>query len=310
VRVLITGASGFLGSWLADALVQDGIHVLGTDIIESHDVPGRPCPDIDYDEIDVTNQAACFGIVEWYKPDVVYHFAGQAYVQRSFNAPVATYQINTIGTLHMLEAIRHYSPKAVFVHAGSGTQYGPNDIACREELNFMPTSPYAASKAAADIICLQHNLAYGTKTRRLRIFGTTGPGKTGDFINDMAQHVVDRETKTAKGPIPVGSLSCRRDIMDVRDAISAFRLIAEKGDGGGAYNVGTGHARSMKDILDMIKIQSNVPITTRLDKAKIRLAEEPLHLADVTWLQNLGWQPYWSLDRTIESVLNTHRANV
>ncbi|MCI4362973.1 MAG: GDP-mannose 4,6-dehydratase [Thermoplasmata archaeon] len=270
---------------------------------------GCPTPDgATLHALDVTDASAVQRLVETVRPDAIFHFAGQAYVQPSFEDPAATFAVNLGGTLNVLEAVRRKMPQSSVVFAGSGTEYGaPAQVPTPEEAPLLPTSPYASSKAAADLLCYQYAQSFESRILRLRIFGTTGPGKEGDSCNDFASQVALREVETGNEPVRVGNVDKRRDITDVRDAVSAMLAVERRGTPGAAYNIGSGESRHVRAILDTLVSLATRKLEVRSEAARLRLADEPVHLADISKLRALGWSPTIPFPRTLEDILNCWR---
>ncbi|MCI4335375.1 MAG: GDP-mannose 4,6-dehydratase [Thermoplasmata archaeon] len=308
-RALVTGGTGFLGSDLSRALAAEGWEVRGTYLGHPASPEGCPVlPATTLQPLDVTQPESVRKAVEEFRPDAIFHFAGQAFVQRSFADPAGTYAVNLLGTLHVLEAMRRHVPRASMVFAGSGTEYGaPRQVPTPEEAPLLPTSPYAASKAAADLLCYQYAQSFETRVLRLRIFGTTGPGKNGDSCNDFASQVAQREREATGGPIRVGDLEKRRDITDVRDAVRAMLAVERKGESGAAYNLGSGEARTVRSVLETLLGLAHRPLEVQAEPARYRPGDEPVHLASIEKLRGLGWAPTIPFDRTLEDILNGWR---
>lgn len=302
-RILITGAAGFLGRNLGGWLRQHGNIVFGIDC----NLP----PDsarIDYvermDYGDVRDRMHIESVIRRIQPEVVYHFAGQAYVKASFDDPSGTYNTNVIGTLNVLEALRHQKiPGCVLVHAGSGTQYGNSteENGSTEDSAFGPTSPYASSKCAADILCQQYATSFDMPIYRLRIFGTTGRGKTGDFVHDFLSQIRTRKARGDRNPIRVGNLDAQRDLIDVRDAIRAFVCVAES-NAPGAYNISSGSAIRIQALMMRMLETFGQGLETEMDPTRMRPAEESIHHGSNKKLRALGWRRQYDLDRTLSWV--------
>ena len=310
VRALITGGTGFLGSYMAQYLAEEGVEVTATRF------PGLSTPaastrqTLGAELLDVTDREAVKRVVERVHPDFVYHFAGQAFVIPSWADPAGTFTTNLMGTLNLLEAVRHSTPRAAVGFAGSGTEYGaPDHVPTSEDSPLRPTSPYAASKAAADLLCYQYFASFGVRVVRYRIFGTTGPGKRGDSTNDFASQVAEAERRPPPGTIRVGNLDKERDITDVRDAVRAMAVVCERGEPGQAYNIGSGISRNVRATLDTLLSLARIPIVVQPDPSRIRLVDEPVHLADVSRLRGLGWTPRIPFEQTLRDILDHWRGS-
>ena len=309
-RVLITGGTGFLGSYLAALLDQRGDDVVRTCLVDPDPFLRDRAAHGRIEHLDVTDRAEVDRVMEAVRPELVFHFAGQPYVQPSWEDPVGTFRINIDGTVHLLEWIRRNGPKTRFAFAGSGAAYG---IAERqpieEDTPLRPSSPYAASKAAADVICFQYCSSYGIPTYRFRIFGTTGPGKRGDAPNDFATQVARLERGAAPRVLRVGNIDTRRDVTDVRDTVRAMLTVVEKGTAGEAYNIGSGEARSIKGLLDELCRLARAPIEVQQAPERVRRVDEPVIQADTRRLRALGWAPEIPWSQTGSDILDHWRGH-
>jgi GDP-4-dehydro-6-deoxy-D-mannose reductase len=308
MRALVTGGTGFLGTYMAEYLASQGVEVTATHLPRLAPGPGTAPKGVRTLGLDVTDRAQVARLIQETRPEVVYHFAGQAFVIPSWEDPIGTFATNLTGTLHLLEELRHHFPRTRFAFAGSGTEYGdPPRIPTPEESPLRPTSPYASSKAAADLLCYQYFRSFELPVFRYRIFGTTGPGKRGDSTNDFASQIAQLE----RGPEPrilrVGNLDKQRDIQDVRDAVRAMVTVVEKGEPGEAYNIASGVPRNVRQNLDTLLSFANASIRTETAPERMRRVDEPIHLADISKLRGLGWSPVIPFEQTLEDILNSWR---
>ncbi|HTS33104.1 MAG TPA: GDP-mannose 4,6-dehydratase [Thermoplasmata archaeon] len=308
MRALVTGGTGFLGSYMATHLAAQGDEVTATYLPRA--TPGQPAPvpGVKHVPLDVTDPLQVGRVMAESRPDVIYHFAGQAFVIPSWEDPAGTFAVNLTGTLHLLEELRHHFPKTDFAFAGSGTEYGdPPKVPTPEDSPLRPTSPYASSKAGADLLCYQYFRSFETQVFRYRIFGTTGPGKRGDSTNDFASQIATLERQAGPRVLRVGNLDKRRDIQDVRDAVRAMVTVVERGEPGEAYNIASGVPRLVQDNLRTLLSFARVPISVQTAAEKIRIVDEPVHLADVSRLQHLGWSPRIPFEDTLREILDSWR---
>jgi GDP-4-dehydro-6-deoxy-D-mannose reductase len=307
-KVLVTGGTGFLGSYVTDLLTARGDSVTVTYLVDPNPFLAAIGHRAKRRALDVRDAATVHRVLEEERPDLVFHFAGQPYVQASWEDPIGTFETNIDGTVAILEWIRKSSPRTALAFASSGSIYGispkqPID----EDVPMRPSSPYAASKAAADLLCYQYHKSYDLRTLRLRFFSTTGPGKEGDAPNDFASQVARVEGGPAPRELKVGSLETRRDITDVRDAVRAMILIADRGDPELAYNVGSGEPRSIRGMVDALLAAARAPITVVQDPTRLRRVDEPVIQADIGRLRALGWSPARTWDQTIRDILDYWR---
>ncbi len=308
MRALVTGGTGFLGSYMSTHLASQGVEVTSTFLPKLVPTGSSPPSGVHRVPLDVTDRAQVQRVVGEARPDVIYHFAGQAYVIPSWEDPAGTYATNLTGTLYLLEELRHHFPRTRFAFAGSGTEYGdPPTIPTPEDSPLRPTSPYASSKAGADLLCYQYFRSFEIPVFRYRIFGTTGPGKRGDSTNDFASQIARLEDRPAPRVLRVGNLDKRRDIQDVRDAVRAMVTVVEKGEPGGAYNIASGVPRLVRQNLDTLLSLARGPIEVETVSDRIRLVDEPVHLADISRLSALGWVPTIAFEQTLRDILESWR---
>jgi GDP-4-dehydro-6-deoxy-D-mannose reductase len=299
MRVLVTGATGFVGRWLMLELAGAG-----------HDPIGTP-PE---GELDIRDAEALADYVADIRPDVVAHLAGLAHERDARNEPDLAMSVNEGGTRAVLEAIgalghEHYRP-AVLV-TGSAAVYGrpePQDLPLRESAPLRADTPYARSKLAQERVALERGAALGLLICATRSFNHTGPGQRPDFLAPaLARRVL--EAGRTGGTVPVGNLDVRRDLGDVRDVARAYRLLLEglvdgRVPGGSVANVATGRAVSIRDVLDLIGDAAGIRPIPRVDPELVRASEAPEIVGDAALLHRLtGWAPMIPLEQTLADVV-------
>jgi len=307
-RCLITGIGGFLGSHLAEFLLAQGLAVYGTvhrNIRNIEPLKHKPvnmtCDLLKGDQVEAT--------VATVRPALVFHLASQSLVTRSWQDPEGTLQVNVLGTLHLLEAIRRVGDHPLVIVVGSSAECGsssPEGIPITEDRPPCPTSPYGVSKVAAGLLSRLYWRTYGMKVVRVRPFFVTGPRKVGDVCSDFARGVVAVENGHRERLL-VGNLSPIRDFLDVRDAVRAFWLLAEKGSPGEVYNVCSGVGRTVREVLDIIVSLANRPVSVDQDPQRRRPADEPYIVGDNRKLRALGWAPELPLEMTLADMLDYWR---
>jgi GDP-4-dehydro-6-deoxy-D-mannose reductase len=307
-RILVTGASGFIGRHLCADLVRKGHQVTGT-FLAASELRGfdRSIPMI---KVDVRNRAQLESAIRASRPETVYHLAGQAYVLDSYRDPVGTFETNVIGTIHLFELLRKRPPLESIVVACTGAAYGlPERTPIDEGCLLRPIHPYGASKAAQDILCYQYAKNFEMPIVRARLFGTTGPGKRGDAINDFAVQLREFELHPGGShDLRVGNLRKDRDISDVRDIIRAMELIGRRADPGEAVNLGAGQAYRIGSLLKQLIRLFGIRVRVRSVPELIRPTDEPRIVADITRLRSLGFRPKYSMDRTLRDVATYWRS--
>ncbi len=309
MKLLITGSSGFIGRYLAAHAVSLGHEVVGTYLADSElsarDLPKRS---VRWVSLDMQKREDVDRLVRTEAPDGVFHLAAQAYAQRAWADPADTFRTNVLGTIYLYEALREHTPRASVLLAASGASYGvPTRLPISEDTPLNPTNPYGVSKACQDMLSLQYALNFNLRIVRARLFGTTGPGKTGDALNDFAQQVASLERTGRPGEIRVGNLDTLRDISDIRDVVRALWLIFEKGDPRMPVNVAAGQSYSIRWIADQLARLARTRVTLVPDPALLRPTDEPDNRADIRRLRDLGYAPKYSLEQTLLDALNFWR---
>ncbi len=310
MRLLITGASGFIGRALCESSVSAGHEVLGTYYAESElTARGLPRNGVRWARLDMQDRDGVSRLVAEYRPEGVFHLAAQAYAQKAWRDPADTFRTNVLGTIYLYEALREHRPSKGTLLAASGAAYGvPPHLPVEEEMPLNPTNPYGVSKACQDMLSLQYALNFDLRIVRARLFGTTGPGKTGDALNDFARQIATLERTGRPGVLKVGNLDTLRDISDIRDVIRAMWIVFEAGDPARAVNVGAGQSYSIGRIANDLVRMARVPIEIVPDPQLFRPTDEPDNRADVGRLRALGFRPAVPLERTLSDALEYWRA--
>jgi GDP-4-dehydro-6-deoxy-D-mannose reductase len=309
MRILITGSSGFIGRYLASHAVSLGHEVVGTYLTDAElgarDLPKRS---VRWVQLDMQRREDVERVVREVRPDGVLHLAAQAYAKKAWADPADTFRTNVLGTIYLYEALKELAPKSATLLASSGASYGiPKELPIREDIALNATNPYGVSKACQDMLSLQYALNFNLRILRARLFGTTGPGKMGDALNDFARQVAAIERAGRPGKIRVGNLGTLRDISDIRDVVRAMWLVFEKGDPKVPVNVGAGHSYSIRWLAEELVKLSKVPITLEEDPALLRPTDELDNRADTGRLTALGFTPEYPMDRTLRDSLNFWR---
>jgi GDP-4-dehydro-6-deoxy-D-mannose reductase len=306
MRVVVTGASGFIGWHLVDAMARrgDAVQAWTRRPNDDHWQESTKATSVDItDRLAVSNQLAAFA------PELIVHLAAQSLPGRSWEDPALTYQVNVIGLIHLLESIRRLAHPPRLLVAGSSAEYAePVDSrAIREDDPTDPNSPYGSSKLAADHLVQLYHRRYDLDVIRFRPFFLAGPRKQGDVCSDFARRIVALE-RSEERILRVGSLDVARDIIDIRDGVSGILRIAEAGKAGEVYNVCGGKPVSIGDILDIYRRLAVVPVQVSQDLALLRPLEQKAKVGDPSKLRALGWRPEKELDETLKSILEYWRA--
>jgi GDP-4-dehydro-6-deoxy-D-mannose reductase len=310
MRILITGASGFIGRALSAYAVHQGHEVVGT-YLHNAELSARDLPKsgVRWEPLDMQDLPRIGPFLEKVRPDAVFHLAAQAYAKKAWADPADTFRTNVLGTIALYEALKSHPPPEGTLLAASGSAYGaPAKLPIGEDTPLNPTNPYGVSKACQDMLSLQYSLNFGLRIVRARLFGTTGPGKTGDAMNDFAKQVAAIERTGRPGELKVGNLDSLRDVSDIRDVVRAMWLIFEKGDPKDPVNVGAGRSHSIRWIADELVRLARVPLAVTPDPALFRPTDEPDNRADVSRLRALGFEATYPLERTIADALEFWRS--
>jgi GDP-4-dehydro-6-deoxy-D-mannose reductase len=304
MRVLVTGSDGFVGGHLC-RLLRDS----GDDVVAWHGPRefGSPA-NVEHPEVvDVRNAQAVHDAVDRARPEAIIHLAAISSVARSNAEPAVTFDVNTMGTLHLCVAAKTLAPGARVLLVSSGEVYGPTAPGERatEAAPLAPTSPYAASKAAAETIGLQFARSYGLHVVCARPFTHLGTGQAAGFsIQSFARQLVEaRSRREARATISVGNLEPVRDFSHVRDVVAAYRLLLQRGARGEAYNVCSGEGRSIRSVLEELVELCGASVEVRIDRARLRPADLPNLVGDASKLHALGWEPRWTLRDALRDIL-------
>jgi GDP-4-dehydro-6-deoxy-D-mannose reductase len=305
VRVVVTGAGGFIGWHTVNALLGRGDAVQAW----SHVSPSADWgPAVEAVKVDMTDDRAIDGRLKQFMPGAVIHLAALSLPQRSWEDPVSTYQVNVIGSIHLLEAVRRLTPMPRLLVVGSSAEYAePADgRLIAEDAPIEPNSPYASSKLAVDQLAQLFARRYRMDIVRFRPFSFVGPRKTGDVCSDFARRLVAIE-RGAQPVMRVGSLDVVRDLIDVRDGVNGIMHLMDKGRSGEMYNVCGGNSVSIGDILDGYRRLSTVPFEVKQDASLIRALEQKVKIGNSSKLRALGWKLEHDLADTLDAILNYWR---
>jgi len=317
VKVLITGITGFVGSHLADhCLALGDVEVVGIcrwrsrrDNIEHLE------GDVEMHECDLRDAHSVKRLITEVRPERIFHLAAQSYVPTSWNSPAETLTTNVIGQLNIFEAMREIGSEAPIQIAGSSEEYGlvhPDEVPITEDNALRPLSPYAVSKIAQDTLGYQYFRSWGLQVVRTRAFNHTGPRRGDVFVtSNFAKQIAEIEAGIREPVIHVGDLTPERDFTDVRDIVRAYWLSLERCTPGEVYNVASGKAYRIREVLDLLLAHSGRDIEVREDPARLRPSDVPLLLGDATKFREAsGWKPEIPFEKTTADLLDYWRERV
>lgn len=290
-RALVTGADGFVGGHLTEHLSACGDEVISSDT-------------------DITDRGALIDAFAAAGADVVYHLAAQADVGGSWTNPLETLRVNVEGTANVLDAARLAGCRRV-VAITSADVYGlvtDADLPLRETQALRPVSPYAASKAAADMYCLQAGLGHDLDVVRVRAFNHLGPGQSDRFVASAIASRIAACERDGTHTVRIGNLDARRDFTDVRDVVRAYRALMIDGEAGEAYHVCSGVDRSVRDLTDILVEHSTTEINLEPDPDLLRPADLRVLRGDNTKITDrTGWSPTIPIEQTLADLLEFWR---
>ncbi|MDQ3071521.1 MAG: GDP-mannose 4,6-dehydratase [Acidobacteriota bacterium] len=303
---LVTGASGFAGGHLLERLPRD--QPIAAWSRAGH--ASGSAPHIAWRGVDLLDRRAVERALDATRPSVIFHAAGAPHVGASFDNPTEPLAINAVGTHHLLSAAARVTPDARVVVVTSAMIYRASDAVLDEEAPAVPSSPYGLSKLAQDRLAALA-AGDGMDTVIARPFNHTGPRQQPSFaIPGFAQQIALIEAGRAEPLLRTGNLDAERDITDVRDVVDAYALLGRAGVRGTAYNVCTGHAWRIGDLLERLLSRSRVRVRVERDEARMRPVEPSRLIGDNTRLRALGWEPRVPIDIMLDDVLEYWRTQV
>lgn len=316
--VLVTGGAGFVGRHLLNALREDTQaktrvawrrprqDTYPTARVQSYSPTSAAS--IQWRDVDLLDRASVEQAVADLRPSWIYHCAGLANVSGSWQNTLQTLEGNVIGTQHLLEAVQRAQLKTRILVPGSALVYRPSSRAIEEDDSVGPVSPYGLSKLAQEMLS-QRFAKEGQAVLLTRSFTHFGPGQDLSYAaSSFAHQVACIEAGQAEPVIRVGSLEPRRDLTDVRDTVRAYRELMERGRPGRIYNVCSGRAHQIREVLHGLLTRARVSVDIEVDPARLRPSDNPLLLGNPTRItQEIGWSPRINLEKTLDDLLNYWR---
>ncbi len=318
MNILITGITGFAGSHLAEYILahHPGVKVHGLVRWRSrmeNIAPLLHTGKITLYEADLKDMSSLRKALAAARPDRIFHLAAQSFVPASWKLPAETFMINAVGQINLFEAVMAEKLDPRIQIAGSSEEYGlvhPDEVPMKETNPLRPLSPYAVSKVAQDLLGFQYWQSYRLHVVRTRGFNHPGPRRGEVFVtSNFARQIVMIEKGLVPPVIHVGNLEAKRDFTDVRDTVRGYWLALEKGAPGEVYNIGTGNAVSMKDLLDRLLALSPAKVEVRIDPDRLRPSDVQILCADVSKFKAAtGWSPKIAFETTLRDLLEYWRS--
>ena len=315
MRALITGVSGFVGSHLAEYLLaQTDWEIAGT-VYGPYDNVRAICDRLQLYPAELSRLPVVEFVLERTHPDVIFHLAAMAVTGKSWRDPAATLQINLSMQANILQAIVNLNLDSRVIVVGSSEEYGAvseRDLPVNESAPFRPLNPYAVSKVGQDMLGLQYHLSHGLDTVRVRPFNHIGPRQSLGFVtSDFASQIARIEADLQAPLMRVGNLEAERDFTDVRDVVRAYHLLAQHGEAGEAYNIGSGRAHAVGEVLDMLICQTSADIRVEPDPDRMRPSDISRVVCDYGKLHECtGWEPAIAFEQSLTDVLAYWRLQV
>jgi GDP-mannose 4,6-dehydratase len=317
MRALITGITGFVGSHLAEMILEEhpDWEVHGTKRWRSPRENLAHIEDrIQLHDCDLTDLSSLIRMLDKVKPDRIFHLAAQSYVMMSYRAPTATIDSNVNGTINLFEAIRILGQDPLIHACSSSEVYGQvrdEDIPIREDTPFRPASPYAVSKVGEDMAGYMYHHAYGLKIIRTRMFTHSGPRRGEVFVDSAFARQVARIEAGVQDPVlVVGNLDSVRTFADVRDVVHAYWMLLEKCPPGEVYNIGGESTMTIREMLNLLLDMTDLKetIEVRIDPALLRPADVTNQVPSSQKFKDAtGWEPAIPYSETLRDMLEYWR---
>jgi len=278
-------------------------------VIASGDGTSWQEPEVDYYVVDIRRAADVRSVVHNVSPTLVYHLAGISAVDVSWDNPRLTFEVNVTGAYNLFEAAMSLPSLPRILNVSTSQVYAASDMTLSETSLVSPDNPYAASKAMAEMLRVQYRKCIGGGIVTARSFNHTGPGQTPNFVlPSIAKQFAEMEAGLRPRRLTAGNLEVTRDFSDVRDVVLAYSALLEKGRIDEVYNVCSGSAVRLADIIRKFEAISGIAVEIETDPARLRCNEVSRILGDSTKIRTeTGWSPQIPLEKTIRDLLDYWR---
>jgi len=315
VKALITGISGFVGSHLAEYLLENTDWQVAGTVYGRLDNIAHLKEQLELYPAELSRLPVVIFVLEETRPDYIFHLAAQPIPSLSRRDPWPTLETNIRLQLNILHAAVQLGLDCRILVVGSGEEYGqvrPEELPITEDTPLRPLNPYAVSKIAQEMLGLQYHLAYGLSVVMVRPFNHIGPRQRLGFVApDFASQVAEAEAGLREPVVEVGNLDVSRDFSDVRDIVRGYHLAITRGEAGEVYNLGSEQAHSVRELLELLLAASRVRLEVRQDPARLRAADVPIMVSDCRkFRQRTGWQTTIPFEQSVLDVLDYWRQKV
>jgi GDP-4-dehydro-6-deoxy-D-mannose reductase len=307
-RILITGGTGFVGSHLIRFLKSSDAKIIA---VSSGNATFQE-PGVDYCKADIRNPDDVRAVVREANPSQIYHLAGVSMVADSWTNPRFTFDVNVIGSYNVFEAAMRLSSSPKILNVSTSQVYAPSDSALTETSLLGPSNPYAATKAIAELLMVQYQKFTSGGIITARAFNHTGPGQLPSFLlPSVAKQLAEMEAGLIPEVLKVGNINVKRDFTDVRDVVIAYRELLEKGKIGEIYNVCSGRAIPLADLVGELQKNCSAAVKIEVDPARLRSSEPSQVVGNPTKIwRATGWSPRVPLESTLNDLMAHWRARI
>ena len=315
MKVLITGITGMVGSHLADYILEchPSVEIFG--LVRWRSPLDNVLGSLDRITLiqgELRDLSSMIKVIKEVRPDKIFHLGAQSFVPTSYHSPGDTFAVNINGSVNLLDAIRNIGLDPLIHMCSSAEVYWQVDetmIPITEKTPFNPVSPYAVSKVGQDLLGRQYHMSYGLRIICTRMFTHSGP-RRGDFFaeSSFAKQIAEIELGVIPNLVKVGNLESIRTYADVRDAVRAYWALLEYCTPGDVYNIGGERTLSIGDVFDILKSFAKVRIEHTVDPKLLRPTDVTLQIPESSkFIKQTGWKPVYSLEQTLEDLLDYHR---
>jgi GDP-4-dehydro-6-deoxy-D-mannose reductase len=315
MKALITGVTGFVGKYLANLLLNNGVNVVGTSRVASPPfVIGNSVVEVIGNNLD--NKDEIYNLLMRTRPDFIFHLAAQSNVKKSWEETSETFYTNVNKTIFLLDACIEYqkhNPKLKILTVGSSEEYGlveTDEFPIKETTALRPMNPYGTSKSVVSSLIQQYHKSNELNVIHARPFNHIGPGQSIGFVTtDFARQIVEIERGEKEPVIKVGNLSSQRDFTDVKDIVRAYYQLVINGKVGNIYNICSSNPNSIQYILDFFIANSTKKIKVELDENRLRPSDIPLYVGSNEKIKShTNWTPLINFETTLMNILKYERS--